>query len=136
MGNHEERVRYGRGRRFSLSFFLAAVVLSGVLADSALPLAAQSNGSRPSGQSSAPRAASPASSAGSDSLAAALARADSVRATLVQPPGSYDGVRAGDLVRAPFQLLGAGLAVVAFGVGATYTLADEYVLEPGRRARD
>src|SRR5687767_14389546 len=60
-----------------------------------------------------------------DSLSLVLARADSARARLVQPPGEYGGIRAMDVIRIPFQLFGAGMALGLAGVGGTYYVLDK-----------
>jgi hypothetical protein len=82
-------------------------------------VAAQSNGNEPS-----------------DSLQNVLSRADSARARLVQPPGEYGGIRTMDVIRAPFQLFGATLALGLSGVGAGYYFLDKTVLSAGRQVRD
>lgn len=71
-----------------------------------------------------------------DSLELALARADSMRAQLVQPPGSYGGVRTMDVIRVPFQLFGATLTLGLAGVAAVYGVADEVLIEPALKVRD
>jgi hypothetical protein len=68
-------------------------------------------------------------------MALVLARADSARAQLVQPPGSYGGVRAMDLIRVPFQLFGATLSLGMYGAGVAYVLADKVVIEPAKKAQ-
>jgi hypothetical protein len=70
-----------------------------------------------------------------DSVRAKIARADSARAQLVQPPGEYGGTRVMDVIRAPFRLFGATLALGAYGVGAGYYLLDKSVLPVARRGR-
>ena len=72
----------------------------------------------------------------SDSTAVVLARADSARAKLVQPPGEYRGIRAMDVIRAPFQIFGAGLALGLGGVGITYKIADRFLIEPAIDVRN
>ena len=56
--------------------------------------------------------------------AAAVARADSIRATLVQPPPDR-GFTTDDLVRVPFRLFGAALTVAALPPLALYALVKE-----------
>ena len=53
-----------------------------------------------------------------------IARADSARATLVQPPGSK-GLTPATLVRAPFRAVGAGLALVAGAGYGVYRVLDK-----------
>jgi hypothetical protein len=99
---------------------------------SSVPLVAQTNG----GGSGAPTDPPSASTrTAEDSLAAVLQRADSARAALVQPPGSYGGVRAMDVIRIPFQLFGATLALGAYGAGAAYMVAEELLIEPATDLR-
>jgi hypothetical protein len=132
MGNPEaRRVR----ERRATSFLLFFLVLGGSLAGSLMsPAAAQTNGR---GGAPAPSMMpGPPADPAADSLAAALARADAARAALVQPPGSYEGVRASDLVKVPFRLFGATLALGAAGAGAAYMLADKVFLGPAKRTTD
>jgi hypothetical protein len=65
-----------------------------------------------------------------DTLAAKIARADSARARLVQPPGEYRGIGAMDVIRVPFQLFGGGLALALAGVGGTYYVLDKVLITP------
>lgn len=60
--------------------------------------------------------------------AEAVARADSIRATLVQPPGER-GFGTDDLVRVPFRLLGAALTMAALPPLAAYALVTETGLD-------
>jgi hypothetical protein len=101
----------------------------------ATAVSAQTNG----GRGSAPHPGSQPTSANAsaeDSLAAVLARADSARAALVQPAGTYGGVRAMDLIRVPFQLFGATLALGVYGAGAAFMLAEELLIEPATDVRN
>src|SRR5690606_24706438 len=49
---------------------------------------------------------------------------------------SYDGVRVMDVVRVPFQLFGATLALGLYGVGTVYEVADDFIVDPALAARD
>jgi hypothetical protein len=115
---------------FALNIVLSAVSLGAAFAS---PLSAQTTDGRTPPPALMP---GPGGSASADSVAEALARADSARAALVQPPGSYGGVRASDLVKVPFQLFGATLALGAAAAGGTYMLARELVLDPVDEVRD
>jgi hypothetical protein len=130
MGNQETgTVRWRRASAFSLTLLVTAASFAGSFAS---PVAAQSNGGRPPAPSMMP---GPPADPAADSIAEALAKADSARAALVQPPGSYDGVRASDVVKVPFQLFGATLALGAAAVGGTYLLADKLLLKPAGEVR-
>lgn len=118
-----------RGARAVRLGGVGTVALLLLLAPSAAP-AQQGNGNGNGNGHVDPEAAA------ADSAAAALARADSARAALVQPPGSYGGVRAMDVIRIPFQLFGATVALGLYGAGAVYQVADELLIDPGIRARD
>jgi hypothetical protein len=118
----------GRSKRCGrwTAFFLCLI---------AAPLSAQTNGGRPGGVVPVP-AASSAPDTSQDSLTAVLERADSARAALVQPPGEYGGVRAMDVIRIPFQLFGATMALGAYGAGAAFMIAEELLIEPATDARN
>lgn len=54
-----------------------------------------------------------------------ISRADSVRAQLVQPPADRNGLTAMDVIRAPFELVGGGLALVLTAGAGVYQAFDE-----------
>ena len=71
------------------------------------------------------RAQAPSDSDGeADSALVIIARADSARAALVQPPGSR-GPSLAHFVRLPFHLFGAGVALAAGVVYLPYQLVQE-----------
>ncbi|MBW3535771.1 MAG: hypothetical protein KY453_11250, partial [Gemmatimonadetes bacterium] len=81
------------------------------------------------GSVAAPVAAQDSGGGGEDDArAAAIARGDSIRATLVQPPGDR-GVTIQDVVRLPFRALGAAITVAALPPLALYALIDEMGLD-------
>jgi hypothetical protein len=103
----------------------------------AVPVQAQTNGGRSGGgqSSSAATSTNGGATSSADSLEAVLAKADSARAALVQPPGTYGGVRPMDIIRAPFQLFGSTLALLVSGGGIAYLAADKVLIEPAKKGQ-